>query len=217
MVPKNKYKNIKVTYLLIYLLTLCSGVLLGKLTVSQLVKKFSTFYGTPGFITAVTLAPHLSLSWASSIQSIPPNHTSWRSILIIYSYLSLGIPSDLFLSGFPTKTLYTPLPSLIRATYPAHLIILYFTTRNILGEDYRSLSSSLCSFLHSTVNSSHLGPNILLNTRINYIKVDLHKHLWIWLYLWPKHVVSITSNDVQSNTTSLTNIFIDLGLHVSIH
>ena len=30
-------------------------------------------------------------------------------------------------------------------------------------------------------------------------------------------VRSITSNDVQPNTTSLTNIFIDLGLHVSIH
>ena len=29
--------------------------------------------------------------------------------------------------------------------------------------------------------------------------------------------LSITSNDVQSNTTFLTNIFIDLGLHVSIH
>ena len=28
---------------------------------------------------------------------------------------------------------------------------------------------------------------------------------------------SITSNGVQSNTTSLTNIFIDRGLHVSIH
>ena len=32
-----------------------------------------------------------------------------------------------------------------------------------------------------------------------------------------EYVPSITSNDVQSNTTSLTNIFIDLGLHVSIH
>ena len=28
---------------------------------------------------------------------------------------------------------------------------------------------------------------------------------------------SVTSNDVQTNTTSITNIFIDLGLHVSIH
>jgi len=33
-----------------------------------------------------------------------------------------------------------------------------------LGEDYRSLSSSLCSLLHSPVTSSLLGPNILLNT-----------------------------------------------------
>ena len=29
--------------------------------------------------------------------------------------------------------------------------------------------------------------------------------------------VSLTSGNVQSNTTCLTNIFIDLGLHVSIH
>jgi len=33
-----------------------------------------------------------------------------------------------------------------------------------LGEQHRSLSSSLCSFLHSPVTSSLLGPNILLNT-----------------------------------------------------
>jgi hypothetical protein len=33
-------------------------------------------------------------------------------------------------------------------------------TRTILGEDYRSLSSSLRSFLHSPVTSSFLGPDI---------------------------------------------------------
>jgi len=33
-----------------------------------------------------------------------------------------------------------------------------------MGEQYRSLSSSLCSVLHSSVTSSLLGPNILLNT-----------------------------------------------------
>ena len=49
------------------------------------------------------------------------------------------------------------------ATCPAHLI-LDFITRSVLGEEYRSLSSSLCSFLHSPVTSSLQGPNILLKT-----------------------------------------------------
>jgi len=33
-----------------------------------------------------------------------------------------------------------------------------------LGKEYRSFSSSLCSFLHSPVTSSLLGPNTFLNT-----------------------------------------------------
>ena len=37
-------------------------------------------------------------------------------------------------------------------------------TRTILGEQYRSLSSSLCIFLNSSVTSSLLGQNILLRT-----------------------------------------------------
>jgi hypothetical protein len=39
---------------------------------SQLAKKFPAFYGTRRFFTVLTSACHLSLSWASSIQSIPP-------------------------------------------------------------------------------------------------------------------------------------------------
>ena len=51
----------------------------------------------------------------------------------------------------------------IRATCPAHPI-LDFITRTILGEQYSSFSSSLCSFLHSAVTSSLLSQNSLLST-----------------------------------------------------
>ena len=72
--------------------------------------------------------------------------------------------SQLFPLGFPTKTLDRPLLSPIRATCNAHVILLDLITRAVLGEEYRSLRYSLCSFLHSPLTSSLLGPNILLNT-----------------------------------------------------
>jgi len=49
-------------YLLTYLLTPCSRVLLEKLTGSQLVNKFPAIYGTRKFITVFTRARHLFLS-----------------------------------------------------------------------------------------------------------------------------------------------------------
>jgi len=65
---------------------------------------------------------------------------------------------------FPHQTLYTPLLFPIRATCFSHLILFDFVTRTILDEEYGSLSSSLCSFVHSPVTSSLPGPNILLST-----------------------------------------------------
>ena len=59
------------TYLLTYLLTSWSRIILEKLIFSQLVKKFPAFYGTRRSITAFTRPSHVSLSWTRSIQSMP--------------------------------------------------------------------------------------------------------------------------------------------------
>ena len=132
------------------ILTPWCRVLLEKLTGLQLVKKFPANHETQMFIPAFASARHLSLSW--------------RSILILSTRLRLGLPSGLLPSSFPTKTLYTPLSSFKRATCPSHLILLDFFTCAILGDEYKSFSSSLCNLLHSHVTSSLLGPNILFNT-----------------------------------------------------
>ena len=92
------------------------------------------------------------------------SHYPTSHFLILSSQLRLGLPSGLFPSAFPTKTLYTPLLSSIRATCSAHFILLYFINGTILSEQYRSFNYSLCSFLHSPATSSLLGSNNLLNT-----------------------------------------------------
>ena len=112
-----------------YLLTPSSRVLIERLAGSQLVKKLHAFYGTRRLITAFTSARQLSLPWASSIQSMPPHSTSWRSILTLSSHLRLGLPSGLFPSSFPHQNPVYTSPAPHSATCPAHLILLDFITR----------------------------------------------------------------------------------------
>jgi hypothetical protein len=125
-------------------------------------------YGTRRFNTDFTRPLHLFLSWARPIQSTSPHPTSPRSILILSTRLRLRLPSGLFPSGYPTNALHAFLFSPIRATWPAHLILLDLIILIILREEYNSRSSSLCSFLHSPVTSYLFGPNILLSTLFSY-------------------------------------------------
>ena len=91
--------------LLTYLLHGAESFLKSQL-VLQLIKKFPAFYAARKFITILTSARHLSLSWANSIQSPQPLPTSSRSILILSSHLRLGLPKAI--SIYKKKTVLQP-------------------------------------------------------------------------------------------------------------
>jgi hypothetical protein len=118
-----------------YLLTPCSRVFLEKLTSLQLVKKFAAFYGTRRFITTFTSARHLSLSWASSIQSITTHPTSRIAIVTLFSIYSWVSPLTSFLRRPHEQPLYA-----LHALPISFFSI--FVTRKILGEEYNELKHS---------------------------------------------------------------------------
>ena len=140
--PRGKTFSSQIQFNLQLETTPSSIVLPEKLRVLELLKKLPAFYGIRRIITAFTTAHHVSISWARWIQSTPSHPIYFlKSLLILYSYLCLGLPSGFFPSGLPTKTAYATLLSSKRATCPAHLILLDLITRtvSVSSTDHKAL------------------------------------------------------------------------------
>jgi hypothetical protein len=94
---------------------------------------------------------------------MPPHPNSGRSILILFPTKSWGFQMVSFPQSFTPKPCMHLSPPPYGLHVPSHLFLLDLIIRITFGEEYRSLSSTLCSFLHSCVTSSHLGLFIFLS------------------------------------------------------
>jgi len=154
--------------------------LLENLAVAQLVNKFQAFYGTWRFFTIFIRARHWSIIWAKYIQSTPCHPISLWSILILFFYLRLRLPSCLFSSGFPTNILCTFFISPTRATYPVHLTPLDFITIIIFGEAYKS-AETLLSYHITTRRHNPKELNLNLHRRENLKSLMCGSILSSWI------------------------------------
>ena len=101
--------------LLTYVPTPWSRVLLEKLTGSAASQEIPRIFWNPQVHHRTHKCPP-PVPILRQLHPVPttPSHFLRRSILILSSHLRLGLPIGVFPSGFPTRTLCTPLPCPIR-------------------------------------------------------------------------------------------------------
>ena len=121
-------------------------VLLQKLTGLQLVKKFPTFHGNPKVhYRTHTRPPPVSILGQPNPVHIPTSHLLEIHPNIIHPSTPRSSQWSLSLR-FPHQDPIQPLSSLMRAIYPAQLILLDFITGTIFDEEsQRFLAILICS------------------------------------------------------------------------
>ena len=125
-----------------------------------------------------------------------PQPTSWRFIFILSSDLRLRLPSGLFPSGFPIKTLYIPLfsPYVLYAPPISSFSICSperYWVKKTNHQDPHDVEFS------TPVTSSLLGPNILLSTifsnrKLSYTLKMMTPASWNVGYFLPYYTASRT-------------------------
>jgi hypothetical protein len=146
-------------------------MLLKKLIVTQLVRRFNVFYGTRKFITVFTRAHCCPYHERNESSSHP--YVSSRSFLILSTHLHRGLRNGLFnyvsQMVFPTGSRNQPFPSAfptmhlsfvispMRVTWPIRLILYDLITLIIFGEENSLWRSSYNIFCKSWY---FFGPNI---------------------------------------------------------
>jgi hypothetical protein len=92
----------------------------------------------------------ISQRWTCKVitTSTPSPSVPLRSVLTLLSYLCLGVAKGLFISRYDNEPCINFSSLSMRDTCPSHLAILDLFTQILYVEEYRSLSYSLCSFLH---------------------------------------------------------------------
>jgi hypothetical protein len=94
-----------------------------------------------------TRARHWSLSCVRSIQFTVSHSISLRTILKLYSHLPPGLPNISLQDIWTKYTLHFTSPCAVYIPHPSHLPWCYITLIKF-SEEYKSISSPLCSFLH---------------------------------------------------------------------
>jgi len=173
-----------------YLLTPWSRVLLEKLTGLELVKKFSALNGTRRFITVFTSARHLSLSWASSIQSIPPTYY----FLKIHFNIILTSTSGSSRFAHQNPVLASPLPHTHYMPRPSHSSRFYHP--NSIGWGAQIINplnpelNPICYLL------ALLGAHHFLH--VSRIRVKLLTLRWLMSYIYGAPILDVS----RSHTTT---------------